>query len=278
MAENALMPLRQADIVVVGLTLTVVLYPDGETGFVLPPFCAGLDLDADDQTHRLRKHRVLSAALMLTQVQTAGGPQITNVLLTWGVSLWLGSLRIGRRTPEYQARIEALQREVSRAAAKQFSRAAPTPEESEAPATHLAPSSIQPDVAPRSAWDRLLAALDETKQALVALREEEQAERARLEQRLLEQEQRVADLKEWFTSLDRQVAILGQRQQEPTLSATHLSDLKAIFRDLEQATKRTQAQAEAELSTLFKVEAVTAIPDTFWPEVLAWYAWSATRS
>ena len=275
MAENVLIPLRQADIVVDGLTLLVVLFPDGETGFAFPPFCAELDLDPDDQAHRLRKHPVLSAALVLAQVELAGKRQIANVLLTWGVALWLGSLRTGRRSPEYQARIASLQRKVGRAIAQKFHSAAPAPEESETP--RLAPSSIQSD-APRSAWERLYAALDETKQALVALREEEQAERARLEQRLLEQEQRVADLKEWFTSLDRQVAILGQRQQEPTLSATHLSDLKAIFRDLEQATKRTQAQAEAELTALFKVEAITAIPDAFWPEVLAWYAWSATRS
>lgn len=277
MAENVLIPLRQADIVVDGLTLLVVLFPDGETGFAFPPFCAGLDLDPDDQAHRLRKHPTLSAALVLAQVELAGKRQIANVLLTWGVALWLGSLRTGRRSPEYQARIASLQRKVGRAIAQRFHSAEPTPEEPEMP-THIVPPPIQPDTAQRSAWERLYAALDETKQALVALREEEQAERARLEQRLLEQEQRVADLKEWFTSLDRQVAILGQRQHEPTLSATHLSDLKAIFRDLEQATKRTQAQAEAELTTLFKVEAITAIPDTFWPEVLAWYAWSATRS
>lgn len=73
------------------------------------------------------------------------------------------------------------------------------------------------------------------------------------------------------------MAILGQRPQEPALSATHLSDLKAILRDLEQAAKRAQTQAETELTTLFKVEAISAIPDALWPEVLAWYAWSATR-
>jgi len=142
----------------------------------------------------------------------------------------------------------------------------------------------EPGVPPHSAWQRIYhaldearAALDETKQALVALQQEEQAERERLERRLLEQEQHIADLKEWFISLDRRVATLGQHQQEPTLSATHLADLKVIFRDLEQGARRSPAELEEELISLFKVEAITAIPDEFWPEVLAWYAWSARR-
>ena len=216
---------------------------------------------------------------------------MTNVLLSWGIPMWLGSLRTGSQSPEYRARIQALQREVCKAIAKLFHSAAPAPAEPEAPAPPLAPAPEQPAAAPPSAWERLLAAfdenkaaldasrtaLDEIKQALVALRQEEQAERESLEQRLREQQQQIADQKTWLTSLDQRVAALGQRHHEPTLSATHLADLKAIFCDLEQSTGRAKAQLEAELITLFMVEATAAIPDAFWPEVLAWYAWSAWR-
>jgi hypothetical protein len=101
--------------------------------------------------------------------------------------MWLGSLRTGSQPPEYRIRIQALQREVCKAIAQLFHSIEPAPAAPEMPATPIAPLSTQPDAPPRSAWERLLtaidesrAALDETKRALVALRQEEQEERARL--------------------------------------------------------------------------------------------------
>ena len=75
MAENALIPQQQADLTVVDVPLTAVLFSDGETGAVFPIFCASLDLEDGVQVHRLKKHPTLSAALVLAQIQTAGGPR-----------------------------------------------------------------------------------------------------------------------------------------------------------------------------------------------------------
>lgn len=269
--SNVLTPLLPVIVWCCQYPILVVRLPDDRLAATLHSFCEALNLNRSGQLQRIRRNWALAHQLLLVPVMTKSGPQHMDVLVIDAIPAWLAGIQVSRLAPEKRALAYELQEKARATILSQFP-------QSDTSATAHASAPEQPEAPARSAWDRLLAALDETKQALVALREEEQAERARLEQRLLEQERRVADLKEWFTSLDRQVALLGQRQQEPTLSATHLSDLKAIFRDLEQATKRTQAQAEAELSTLFKVEAVTAIPDTFWPEVLAWYAWSATRS
>ena len=236
--KQAIQPVRQETGNICGCVVRRVWLPDGRTAIIIGELLDYFRIQRSIQLHQIRRDTMMSRYFVYVQITTRGGPQIAAALVEGILPLWLASLQLTYLSTEKLALVDAYLQEAA-------------------------------DVLCRQSADR---------QALVALREEEQAERAQLEKRLLEQEQRVADLKEWFTSLDRQVALLGQRQQEPTLSATHLSDLKAIFRDLEQAIKRTQAQAEAELTTLFKVEAITAIPDAFWPEVLAWYAWSATRS
>lgn len=61
--------------------------------------------------------------------------------------------------------------------------------------------------------------------------------------------------------------------QLPVLSASHLADLMALFRSLEQATGRTRAQFAHELSETFRVAAINVIPDELWPDVLDWYCW-----
>jgi len=100
--------------------LSGVLLPDGQTGLLHTPLCKGLDLIPRKQAEIISRHPTLSAALVRVQIPTAGGPQQVNVLLSWGIPIWLGGIRLGGRSPLYRRRVEILQREVNTALARRF--------------------------------------------------------------------------------------------------------------------------------------------------------------
>lgn len=122
MSEQAVIPLEQDEVTIDDLLFTAVLLPDGQTGGVVSQFCDALGLVPNTQAHRLRGDPVLSFALVLVQIETAGGPQVVNVILAWGLPLWLNSIRAGRRSPVYRARLMVLKRRAAAALARCFFR------------------------------------------------------------------------------------------------------------------------------------------------------------
>ncbi|HEY7348641.1 MAG TPA: phage antirepressor N-terminal domain-containing protein [Ktedonobacterales bacterium] len=120
MSETELIPVAQAELKVASVSLIAVLLPDGQTGAVLSMLCEALDLRTRSQAQKLRTHPVLSLALVLAKIETAGGEQVVNVLLSWGVPLWLASIRAGGRSPAYRERLLTMQREVAAALCRQF--------------------------------------------------------------------------------------------------------------------------------------------------------------
>lgn len=184
--------------------ILVVQLPDGRLAATLKSLCEALNLNYPGQLQRIRRNWALTHELLLVSVATATGVRQMDMLLIDAIRDWLAGIRVNQLAPEKRALAYELREKARATILNQFSQS------DTGAATAHAPVPEEPEVPARSAWQRLYnaldetkAALDETQQALVALREEEQAERARLEQRLLEQEQRIADLKEWCTSLDR---------------------------------------------------------------------------
>jgi hypothetical protein len=120
MEESAILPLQQAELNIAGLMLMAVLLPDGQTGMVFSFLCEALGLDYRMQAHLLRSHPELRLALVLVKIQTAGGPQAVNVLVSWGIPLWLNGIRSGRRSPEQRKRLFIMRREANAALARLF--------------------------------------------------------------------------------------------------------------------------------------------------------------
>ena len=120
MNQQVIVPVKQAEITLAGLRFLAVLLPDGQHGLVLSMLCAALGLHTHKQAQRLRAHRVLATALVLVKIETAGGPQIVNVLLSWGIPLWVASIKPGWRSPEYQERLLIIQQNVGAALARLF--------------------------------------------------------------------------------------------------------------------------------------------------------------
>lgn len=172
MVETVLIPLAQAELTVANVLLIAVLLPDGQTGVVLSMLCEALNLRSHTQAQRLKTHPVLALALVQAQIETTGGPQVVNVLLSWGVPLWLASIRAGRRSPAYRERLLTMQREVAAALCRQFySKLA------ENAATPSAFSKAPSEASPSSPWQALHTDLS----ALEAMVEADaQAAKARL--------------------------------------------------------------------------------------------------
>ena len=120
MAEDLLVALEQADFSLARLPLSGVLLPDGQTGLLHTSLCEGLDLHPHKQARKILTHPTLSASLVRVQVKMESGMRTVNVLLSWGIPMWLGSIQLGGRPPAYRRRVEMLQRDVNAALARLF--------------------------------------------------------------------------------------------------------------------------------------------------------------
>ena len=120
MQESVIIPVRQMFLTIAGKQLIAVLLPDGQAGIVLSMLCEALGLHTNDQAQRLRNHPNLTLALVLVRIETPGGPQAVNVLVSWGIPLWLNGIRSGGRSPEQRKRLFIMRREANAALARMF--------------------------------------------------------------------------------------------------------------------------------------------------------------
>jgi hypothetical protein len=120
MSEAPIIPAKQVYITIAGEPFIAVLLPNGEAGLVFPQLCEWLGLKASTQAYLLRLHPTLSTALMLTQIETSGGPQAVTVLVAWGIPLWLERIRRGRCQEIYRERLLVVQRDAQVSLSKQF--------------------------------------------------------------------------------------------------------------------------------------------------------------
>jgi hypothetical protein len=222
MAEIVLVPLQQVIIFIAGLKLIAVLLPDGQAGLLLAPLCTGLDLQTSDQTHRLRAHPVLSAALMLVQVETPGGPQIGNVLLSWGIPLWLGGIRLGGRPPAYRRRVQLLQREVGAVLARRFAGVAvPAPAPEALPEPRTARHARRPALARSKRQQLPRPSRDDIAEELAGIK---------------------AAIRRPVQPPDEVSAAVQALQEE-------MREVKAAIRDIQQEQQNIQAQMQAQTLT-----------------------------
>lgn len=90
-----------------------VQLPDGAIGAIFTYLCSALSLIPKVQIRRIRRNAVLRKALISVSIETAGGPQRMNVLLAWGIPLWLADVRLSGVAPALRERLEIFQEEVA---------------------------------------------------------------------------------------------------------------------------------------------------------------------
>ncbi len=260
MSERPIIPVKQVRIAVAGATFIAVLLSNGETGLVFSQLCEFLGLEAKEQIKRLHRHPTLSAALVLVEIETAGGPQASNVLLSWGIILWLERIRRGRRPKMYQERLIAFQRDARAALSKEFFQnptEEPPPPKREKRSTSLErPSSIREA---RQAIRRAREALAQAEEQWMDLIEQRQ-------QALEDQLQRSEGQPAPSRSLDP--------EEEPTgsmpLTLVQYQKLVDLLQQLSRRSRVPYKVLELHLSDYCGADRRSAISQAAWPEALAW--------
>lgn len=105
-------PLQQAVLTIAGCALYAVLLPDGQPAIAFAALCEALSLDSAGQIRRGRAHPVLGEAFALARLETAGGSQVANVLIAWGIPLWLAGIRLASVKPSARERLIIFQKEI----------------------------------------------------------------------------------------------------------------------------------------------------------------------
>ncbi len=256
MPETPIIPVKQANITIGGEAFVAVLLSTGDTGLVFPHLCEWLGLQVKGQLKRLRLHPTLSAALVLTLIQTPGGPQATNIIVAWGVPLWLARIQPDKRPPVYRERLLVLQRDARAALSQEFFRnpvEEPPPPKREKPSTSLEKSP----------------SIREARQAIRKARESlAQAE----EQWMDLVEQRQQTFEERLHRLEGRPA--PSRPPDPPgsvpLTGKQYYELVSLLRKLQKQTGIPLETLAAVVADHCGADHLTTIPQAAWPEALAW--------
>jgi hypothetical protein len=257
MAETPIIPVKQTNITLAGTSFIAVLLPTGATGLVLPQLCEFLGLNTNDQAQRLRFHPTLSEALVLVEIKTAGGPQVTNVLLSWGILLWLERIRRGRRAKVYQERLLILQHDAAVELSKPFfqnvTEEPSTPKRKKPAARTEKPPSVL------EAIQALQQGMQTLYDAVVAEKQEQQS----LEARVRRLEGRAAPAQAAPTDSRALVgwAPLAAEQQRILLGWLH---------EVQRQTGVPLKTLALEVADYCGADRLAAIPQAAWPEAVAW--------
>ncbi len=266
MSETPVIPVKQTYITIGGESFLAVLFSNGDTGLVFPHLCEWLGLSITSQTRRLRAHPTLSAALILTLIQTPGGPQATNIIVAWGLPLWLARIQPDKRPPLYRERLLVLQRDARAALSKEFFQN-PT-EEPAAPKRKKPSASLEKS----SSVLEALQGVDEAVHALQrAVAAEQQAQKEEL--RVLREEQQA--MKERLRRLEKPFAsteptdLRGAFGSQP-LTVEQQQKLMSMLRQAQSETGIPYEVLELEVADHCGADHLSAIPQAAWAEALAW--------
>ncbi|HEY7348465.1 MAG TPA: hypothetical protein VH599_09150 [Ktedonobacterales bacterium] len=221
--------------------------PDGRTGATLRSLCALLDIDKGRQVARIKRNPALSEALVLIVVDTPGGPQPTDILHTWAISVWATGLHISRLPEAKRPVALVLQREafteIERAFAERENNAS-------------APPPPDPSPLPQSVWqdaytfiDHLKALYEETQNQVAVVQYDQQSQALRI------------------TALEA-----GNASPAKGLSGQRLAYIYQRADKLRQAQGYPIADVLAGLAAHFRVADIYDLPEKDWPAVLDWFA------
>ncbi|HEY7123459.1 MAG TPA: phage antirepressor N-terminal domain-containing protein [Ktedonobacterales bacterium] len=276
---SPIIPVDQVVISFAGHEFLVVRFSDGRVAVVLRHLCEALDIDRWSQTRRIQSHPVLSKSLLLAQIETPGGPQVVNVLVTWAMPLWLGGFDLTRLSEEKRELIMLLQTDAVDAFNSHFYKADIQARPQEQAKAHQSPPPLPPrDEPPPSVAEmrRALAnrieqedqrgetRLTRVEQELEGQQAEGRAAQAENQRRLLWVEKEIEAL--WAVLLVNPDAPPG------ALSPDHERTMHLFLRACHIISGQPIADLEYELAALMGVADVTQIPEAAWDRLLGWFA------
>lgn len=274
MSEVPIIPLKQKRITIGEQSFIAVLLPNGQAGLVFSELCEWLGLKATDQGQRLRAHATLSTALVLTLIQTPGGPQAANVIEAWGLPLWLARIRPGARPPVYRERLLVLLRDAYVTLSRQLfqdSTEEPPPPKRKKPSKSLEKSSSVLDAlqSVNQAVHSLSQAVHSLQGAVAADKQAQEERLRRIEQRqqaLEDQIQRSEGRPAPSRAVDPEEELVGSMP----LTVEQYYKLVELLQQLSRRSRVPYKVLEMQLSDYCGADRLSAISQAAWPEALAW--------
>ncbi len=267
-------------------TIDAVKVDDDRSGATMRSLCATVDLARHAQVARIKRNPKLASAFVFVLLETPGGLQATEVLLDWAIPIWASGLQTTRLSKEKQAVALILKEEAVAAIRKALSQPAQAPEQdpptrpSEAPWSDMSQikqelSSLIEGLDIKQAILLLIAGLGmlETEQqnlrsriekfsALEAEWQEERAHRAIFEQ---DTDKRLLIFEQTFKEHIRPVETFSG------LPLERIGHLFVLLRRLRSQQGMPLDESLAALAAEFNIPHATDLPETAWPDILAWF-------
>ncbi|HEU5198525.1 MAG TPA: phage antirepressor N-terminal domain-containing protein [Ktedonobacterales bacterium] len=240
--------------------VVAVRLPDRRIAATHQSLCDAVNLDRTGQLQHIRRNKMLSKQMLLVPIRTEGGYQQMDVLISWAIPIWLGSVHLTRLAPEKQELIMAFQEQIVEALERHFA----TLDTSAA----AQPASSPTHKPPRSALEMHIEAWQETAQELDA-REE------RYETRLAVVEQQLARVMAQVAALEQRDG--GARGEEPPpqagriLSQAHIGQVYVLARHQRDQSGEPISDMLRDLAETFDVPDMSDIPDEGWDHILRWF-------
>src|SRR5260370_479465 len=109
--DTVLEPIEQHTIMFYGKPLTAVRLPDGSPAVVFNQLCENMGLERTAQVRRVRRKKAIAQGFFLARIDTAGGPQVVNVLTLRVTAGWLFGIEPGSADEDKREEIERYQAE-----------------------------------------------------------------------------------------------------------------------------------------------------------------------
>lgn len=113
MANQTLQPVEQKEVEFYGDELTAVQTNDGRVYVSMRHMCNALGLNAQSQTRRVKRHKILADGFMVAKMATIKGDRPANWVRVDLVPLWLSGISIGSVRDEIRPKLERFQREAA---------------------------------------------------------------------------------------------------------------------------------------------------------------------
>jgi hypothetical protein len=114
MADQALQPIEQKQVLLYEDELTAVRVHDGDVYVGLNQMCNSLGLDTQGQRQRIDRHEILSEGVGVCNLHTPGGMQDVTVLRVDLIPLWLSGVRVKSVKETIRPKLTHFQREAAK--------------------------------------------------------------------------------------------------------------------------------------------------------------------
>jgi hypothetical protein len=302
-SQTPVIPVKQAMVNIAGHSVLGVLLEGGYVAASLRMICDLINVDYMGQMRKIRADRAIYDSLILATVETAGGPQETNVIIAEAIPIWLKAIQPSRVSPAARETLIEFQRVAvqtlrafffpeTKAGPAQSAPPKEAPAQSAPPKEEPEPASLPPPEEEVPYWHGIyggLIGLEQHTRELAVFQKRTKAEMVRIQQYLTEHadalnrhDEALQQIKEmlrqheaWIGNLSEQVqmltALVNRLLAAGSLTADHYGELRARIRAAAHQAGQPASAIERELTAALGVETLSQLTESAWGEIAAWF-------